>query len=282
MGGEASVKTTKAERTSPDPLGDRMKGYEGLEAGRRFMRYLPVAARIDGRSFSAFTRGLDRPYDERLSRLMVETTMALVRESNARIGYTQSDEITLVFVAEGKDAIYFDGRIQKMVSQLAAQATAVFNQLLPTYVPEKAGRLPTFDCRVWALPNLTEASNLLLWREFDATKNSVSMAARAYYSHKVLLGKHAGEMQEMLFQKGVNWNDYPAFFKRGTYVQRRKVRRPFTADEKAVLPPKHFAHTNPDLDVERTEYVKLDLPPLNKVVNRERVLFYGEEPEVAG
>jgi tRNA(His) guanylyltransferase len=271
----------KNNQAPKDPLGDRMKGYETIEAGRRFMRYLPVAARIDGRSFSAFTRGLGRPYDERLSRLMVETTLALVRESSARVGYTQSDEISLVFFAEGKDAVYFDGRVQKMVSQLAAQATAVFNRLLPEYLPEKVGTLPTFDCRVWAVPNLTEAANLLLWREFDATKNSVSMAARAYYSHKALLGKSSREMQEMLFEKGVNWNDYPAFFKRGTYVQRRKVSRPFTADELTVLPPKHFAHANPNLEVERTDYVRIHMPPLNKVVNRERVLFCGEEPQTA-
>lgn len=269
-----------------ETLGDRMKGYESLEAGRRLMPRLPAAARIDGRSFSAFTRDLQRPYDERLSRLMIETTRALVRETSARIGYTQSDEITLLFYADEPDgAIYFDGRVHKMVSQLAAQATAVFNHLLPQYLPEKAAlssplSLPTFDCRVWALPSLAEATNVLLWRELDATKNSISMAARALYPHESLLNKHGGELQEMLFAKGVNWNGYPAFFKRGTYLQRRLVRRRFTADELEVLPERHHARLNPDLEVERAAYVELDIPPFSKVINREGVAFHGEEPRV--
>jgi tRNA(His) guanylyltransferase len=270
-----------------DTLGDRMKGYEGLEAGRRLMPRLPAAARIDGRSFSAFTRDLRRPFDDRLSRLMIETTRALVRESSARIGYTQSDEITLLFYADEPDgSIYFDGRVHKMVSQLAAQATAVFNHLLPQYLPEKAARaaphaLPTFDCRVWALPSPAEAANVLLWRELDATKNSLSMAARAHYPHEALHNKHGGDLQEMLFAKGVNWNDYPPSFKRGTYVQRRTVRRRFTADELEALPERHNARLDPDLEVERAVYVELEVPPFSKVVNREGVAFHGEDPRVA-
>lgn len=264
-----------------------MKGYEALEAGRRLMPRLPAAARIDGRSFSAYTRDLARPYDERLSRLMIETTRALVRETSARIGYTQSDEITLLFYADEPDGtIYFDGRVHKMVSQLAAQATAVFNHLLPQHLPEKAARaspsaLPTFDCRVWALPSLAEAANVLLWRELDATKNSLSMAARAYFPHESLLNKRGGEMHEMLFAKGINWNDYPAFFKRGTYLQRRMVRRRFTADELDALPERHHARLDPDLAIERAAYVELEMPPFNKVINREGVAFHGEEPRVA-
>jgi tRNA(His) 5'-end guanylyltransferase len=267
-----------------DFLGDRIKSYEKMEAGRKLLPLLPIVARMDGRSFSRFTKGLKRPYDERLSQLMVETTRFLVQETNARIGYTQSDEISLVLYSDNVDSqVYFDGKIHKMVSQLAAQTTAVFNHLLPKFLPEKAelrqvGNLPTFDARIFVVPSLTEAANAILWREQDATKNSISMAARAHFSHKELQDKSGKEMQEMLFSVGVNWNDFPAFFKRGSYVQRVTVINKFTTEELESLPSKHAARLNPALEFERVEIKLLELPPLGSIVNRERVLFFGHPP----
>lgn len=261
-----------------DALGDRMKIYEAAEAGRRLMPLLPVMARIDGRAFHSFTRGMDRPFDQRLSDAMVETTRQLVRETNACMGYTQSDEITLAWHADNhKSQIWFDGRVAKMTSQLAAHATLTFYRLMLETMPGFAHRLPTFDARVWQVPNRTEGANVFLWREWDATKNSVSMAAAAYYGHKELHGKNSADKHELLFQKGVNWNDYPAFFKRGTYVQRVTVCKPFSADELERLPPKHAARTNPAIVVERTEYRVLDIPPLGTVTNRDAVVFDGAE-----
>lgn len=97
-----------------DDLGDRMKVYEMAEAGRKFMPLLPIVARLDGKGFSSFTKGLLRPYDERLSNLMVDCTKYLVSETNACCGYTQSDEITLAWYApDYKSEIYFAGRISK-------------------------------------------------------------------------------------------------------------------------------------------------------------------------
>jgi tRNA(His) guanylyltransferase len=104
------------------------------------------------------------------------------------------------------------------------------------------------------------------------------MAAQAYYDHAAVHDKSGPEMQELLFQKGVNWNDYPAFFKRGTYFRRRAVLRPFSAAELGSLPPKHAARANPDLVVERSEVAVSELPPLTKVSNRAAVLFGGAEP----
>ena len=266
-----------------DSLGDRMKQYESAEAGRRLMPLLPALARLDGRAFHSFVRGLARPFDKRLSDLMLDTATFLVRETNAVVGYTQSDEISLAWVAEEYDAqIFFDGRIQKMTSMLSALCSAHFNRRLPAFLPtEFADRLPVFDCRVWSVPTLEEAANTFLWRELDATKNSISMAARAYYEHAVLHDKSGSEMQELLWQKGVNWNDYPTFFKRGTFVRRQKVSRAFTLTELEALPPKHAARSDPALVVERSECGPLDLPPLSKVENRVGVLFRGEEPRPA-
>lgn len=266
-----------------DALGDRMKQLERVEAGRMLMPGLPALARIDGRCFSSFTRGLARPYDERLSELMMATTNQLIQETNACIGYTQSDEISLAWLStDPKSEIFFNGRVQKMISILASLATLHFNRLCPLFLPEEyVVKLGHFDCRVWNVPNETEGANCFLWREQDATKNSIAMAAQSVYSHKELHGKHTGEMQEMLFQKGINWNDYPRFFRRGTFIQRRVVSRKFSVEELEKLPPKHEARTNPDLMVDRTEYRVVDMPPFAKVINREGVVFRGEEPRVA-
>lgn len=267
--------------TDKTALGDRMKLYERAEAGRRCMPLLPICARIDGKRFSRFTAKLARPYDERLSQLMIDVTRYLVEHSHARVGYTQSDEISLLFFAETFGSqVFLDGRVQKLTSILAAMAAAKFNALVPERIPERAGTLALFDCRVWTVPNREEAANVFLWREQDATKNSVSMAARHFYSHTDLDHKDGAEMQEMLFRKGINWNDYPAFFKRGTYVQRRVVQRPFTATELESLPPLHAARTNPELLIERNEMRALELPPLGKLRNRVEVLFDGAEPEL--
>lgn len=262
-----------------DDLGDRMKEYERAEAGRRLMMRLPICVRIDGKRFSKFTEDLRRPYDERLSRLMVATTRHLVEESAALAGYTQSDEISLLYYDEDpKTQLFLDRRVQKLTSILASMTTGYFNAHLAEAIPEKAGVVALFDSRVWSVPTKDEAANTFLWREVDATKNSVSMAARAYYSHGELQDRKSAEMQEMLFQKGVNWNDYPAFFKRGTFVLRRTVQRRFTSDEIESLPPRHAARTNPELMVTRSEVRPAEMPPFGRLRNRVGVLFDGEEP----
>jgi tRNA(His) 5'-end guanylyltransferase len=263
-----------------DSLGDRMKFYEGNGVGeQRLIPMVPVLARLDGKAFHTFTRGLRRPFDQRLSNLMVDTTKFLVAETNAKVGHTQSDEITLVWLTDSYDSeMYFDGRIQKLVSILAARCSVFFNRELAARIPEKADAFPVFDCRVWNVPNKTEAINALIWRQNDATRNSISMAAQANFSHKQLQGKSCDEMQKMLFQeKGINWNDYPDFFKRGTFVQRRTVVRPFTTDEIDKLPPKHEARRNPDLKIERSEIRVVEWPQLTKVINREDLVFSGAD-----
>lgn len=265
-----------------DDLGDRMKRYESAEAGRRLMPLLPVLARIDGRAFHSFTRGMDRPFDARFTACMVDTTIALVRETGACLGYTQSDEITLAWHSRTlQSQIWFDGRVAKMTSQLAAQATLVFYRLVLARMSKYADRMPTFDARVWSVPTRAEGANVFLWREWDATKNSLSMAAAVHYSPKELHGKNGQQKHDMLHAKGVNWNDYPSFFRRGAYVQRRAATVPFSAEELDQLPPKHAARTNPALVVERSVVEVVEFPPLATVVNREDVVFGGAAPVTA-
>ena len=264
-----------------DDFGDRMKFYEGAETKRNLLPMVPAMARLDGRSFSAFTRKMERPFDKRFTSLMVATATYLAEETNAKMTYTQSDEISLTWLAENFESeIFFGGRIQKMTSNLAALATGFFITNFQNYFEDFAmPSIPSFDCRVWNVPNTIEGANVFLWREKDASKNSISMAASAYYSHKLLMNKNSSEKQEMLWKKGINWNDYPSEFKRGTFIQKRKIKRRFTSEELANLPEKHYARKNPDLEVERSAYQRIDMPSFSKVTNRPEVIYCGEIPK---
>ncbi len=253
-----------------------------MEAGRRALPGLPLMVRLDGKAFHTFTRGLERPFDARLQRLMDDTTRHLVKECGALIGYTQSDEISLLYYSTGKGEPFLGGRYQKLTSILAATATFVFNRRLAAELPEKADKMALFDCRAWVVPSLEEAANTLLWRELDASKNSISMAAQARISHTDLQGKNGKEQQELLFQRaGINWNDYPARSKRGAWFRRVEVTRAFTTEELDKLPPLHEARKNPELRVTRHDVLPLEMPPFARVQNRVGVLFRGEDPITA-
>lgn len=261
-----------------DLLGDRMKEYEKIYGGQRFFPLLPTFARLDGKCFSKWTKDLKRPYDERFCQLMQEVTITLLKETNANMGYTQSDEITLVWYSSSYNSqIFFDGKIQKMNSVLASMCTAYFNMIVPTYLSTSKDSA-LFDCRVWQVPTLEEAVNVFLWRELDAVRNSIQSLARSYYSHKECNKKSSSQLQDMIHKKGDNWNNYPSYFKRGAYIQKRKMMRSFTEQEIEKLPIKHNARTNPDLQIERTTIIKLNLPPLSQIKNPVEVILMGAEP----
>lgn len=243
-----------------------MKEYEFLETSRKFMPLLPVIVRIDGKGFSKFTKGMKKPYDIRMSKAMQETAIELVKTTNAKISYTQSDEITLIFKQdEYKSEIFFTGKIQKMVSVIASLTTGYFIQAYMNNFDEFPKNIPSFDTRAFSVPNETEASNQLLWRCQDATKNAISCAARTFYSHKELQNKNGSEMQEMMFQKGKNFNDYPMFYKQGSFFQKRKIL-------------KFVEKINQE--VERSEVQMIDMPIFGKVINKEDVIFRNETPKI--
>jgi tRNA(His) guanylyltransferase len=266
-----------------DDFGDRMKVYEGL-ANPQLLPGAIVCARLDGRGFHAFTKHAQRPFSEVFHRMMVSVTRHLVVESCATVGYTQSDEISLAWL----DHPFFDGNPQKMCSTLAAMASVDLNAL--SYITEGAtiGEMvtrrevgsglnwhsaPTYDCRAWIVPSIVEASNVFLWRQQDAARNSVQMAARHHFSHKACDGLSGKELQEKLFAEAqVNWNDYPSWCKRGTFVKHAKTRRAFTPEELADLPEKHDARKNPTMVVERRIMVECDID-LRGHQDRSRALF---------
>jgi tRNA(His) 5'-end guanylyltransferase len=196
-----------------DELGTRMKDYE-----IRSRTYLPRRAntiiRLDGKAFHTYTRGLDKPFDYQLMDDMIEVTKFLCKEiQGCKIGYTQSDEISLVLTDYDniRTSAWYDGQVQKICSVSASLATAKFNELRP-------GKLAFFDSRCYSISDQQEVVNYLLWRQQDASRNSVSMAAQSVYSHKELHKKSTMVQQEMLFQKGINWNDYSISTKRGSSV----------------------------------------------------------------
>jgi tRNA(His) guanylyltransferase len=246
---------------SKDTLGNRIKRYEMEEAGRRMMPNLPIMARLDGAAFHTFTKGMERPYALNLTRCMIATARKLVEKYNADLAYTQSDEISLFWLNNDPFVpMLFDGRQQKWISRLAATASVAFNRACDVLLPTKANLDPEFDCRVWQFPNLDEVYNGFVWREDDATRNSLQMAAQSHYSQKELHKAASPKLHDLLYAKGINWNDYPAFFKRGTYIARRKYERVMTAAELDNIPEDR----RPTGPITRSGIFMLDAKPIRE------------------
>ena len=259
-----------------DAMGDRQKRFEALQTDQRVMPGLPCIVRMDGQGFSKFTRGMDKPFDLRFRKAMAETTRHLVQSRAALIGYTQSDEITLLFENSMEKPIEFDGRVLKLVSLFAAAATRAFNEVVRLEMPEYYNREPLFDARVYSLPTKELALEGVAWREADATRNSLHMAARSYYSHSDLDGVGFAGQHELLHAKGINWNDYLPMYKRGTFVLRKMVEKPLSAEVLAKIPEAN----RPTGPVMRRQAVIADLPPLTKISNLTEVFFEGAEPQL--
>lgn len=260
-------------------LGDWCKFLEKNFSNEIMIPTLPVIIRLDGNNFHNWTKGLERPFDKKLTELMTETTKFLVQETNAIVGYTQSDEITLIlFSSDRKSGIYNDGKKQKILSKLTAKCVNFFNEkrkdILPTH-----DKVAVFDCRIYQTPTLEDACAQLLWRENDATKNSISMLAQSLFSHKQLQKLNCNEMQDkMMLEKNVNWNDLEVKLKRGTYVKRIKTSKVLTEKELKSLPPMHKARKNPNLIIERSIIKEVEFPIFNKISNKVDVIFFDAEP----
>jgi tRNA(His) guanylyltransferase len=260
-------------------LGDWCKFLEKNFSPEIMIPKLPVIIRLDGNNFHKWTKGLERPFDKNLTELMIDTTKFLVSETNAVIGYTQSDEITLILYSEDiKSSIYNDGKKQKILSKVTAKCVNHFNEKRKIYLPNH-DKIAVFDCRIYQTPTLSDACAQLLWRENDATKNSISMLAQSLFSHKQLQNLNGKEMQDkMMLEKGVNWNDLESRLKKGTYIKRIKNSTSFSKEELKDLPPMHKAHENPNLLISRSIIKEIDYPIFNKIINKEDVVFYDAEP----
>lgn len=223
-------------------LGDRMKNnYENIS--RYYLtRRMPIITRIDGKSFHTFTRGFKKPFDDILVKTMQETMKYLCENiQGCVLGYTQSDEISLVLVdyAELTTDAWFGNNLQKMCSVSASMATLAFNKSFTRNISKQSKRFYTeyleekdasyietleiamnkgamFDSRVFTIPK-EEVCNYMLWRQQDATRNSILSVGQVNFSHKDLHGKSCNNIQDMLMtQKGINWNNYDTTLKRGS------------------------------------------------------------------
>ena len=229
-----------------DSLGDRMKGNYENRSKTYLVRRMPVIIRLDGKAFHTFTRGFNKPFDDVMMQTMQQTTLKLCQDIQGCVfGYTQSDEITLVLVDYNDintDA-WFDYSVQKMCSVAASMCTLYFNKIFAEMVDvfiansdvtpeeEKLERVynkaiekgAMFDARVFNIP-VEEVTNCVLWRQQDATRNSISSLAQSKFSHKELQGKSSSQMQDMLMKEfNINWNDLTIPQKRGTAVYKRTI-----------------------------------------------------------
>jgi tRNA(His) guanylyltransferase len=260
-------------------LGDWCKFLEKNFSPEIMIPSLPVIIRLDGNNFHSWTKGLERPFDNNLNQLMVETTKFLVKETNAIIGYHQSDEITLIlYSADRKIALYNDGKKQKILSKLTAKCVNFFNEKRKELLPNH-NKIAVFDCRIFQVPTLHDACVQLLFRENDATKNSISSLAQSLFSHNELQYLNGNELQDkMILERGVNWNNLETKFKRGTYIKRITTTKPFSKEELDELPTFHKAHSNPELIIKRSIIKEIEYPILNKIENKVDVIFFDAEP----
>ncbi len=217
----------------------RMREYEHVTRSH-LPRRIPAIIRVDGKAFSSFTKGLEKPFDN-FFRNVMQLTMQYMCENiqGCVFGYTQSDEISLLltdYETITTDA-WFDYNIQKMCSVSASMATLAFNkfwvekfQMRIDDLDEEAWSAGTsymvdiiqpkmftamFDARVFSIPK-DEVCNYFIWRQQDATRNSIATVGQTYFSQKDLNGRSQNEIQEMLWQQhSINWNTYPIAYKRG-------------------------------------------------------------------
>ena len=242
-----------------DELGMRMKEFYEEIPKTRLVRRMPVAIRIDGKAFHTFTRGFQKPFDEVLGKSMRETMKYLCENiQGCVLGYTQSDEITLILVdyQNLNSCAWFDYEVQKVCSIASSMATMAFNKFFTknvnyfemthehddtineycTTLVNAAEKGAMFDARCFNIPK-EEVCNLIYWRQLDATRNSIQMVGQANFSHKELQNKSCNMIQEMLFtEKGINWNDYPTYLKRGSCCIKTTIQNPNVDIKDGVYP----------------------------------------------
>jgi len=216
----------------------RMKDSYESRSQTHLTRRIPVIMRVDGKSFSQYCKGLDKPFDKGLMEDMDSTAIHLCANiQGAKCAYVQSDEISILITDYDtlQTDAWFDYNVQKMCSVSAGYAAGKFNQLrlirtleqfkvaVEEYYISKLDELTSrttlanFDSRVLNIPK-EEVANYFLARQKDAVKNSIASVAQSLYSHKELENKNSNQQQELIFQKGVNWNDFSAGEKRGRFI----------------------------------------------------------------
>lgn len=199
-----------------DDLGRRIKrDYE--DALRLVLpRHAYYVIRIDGRSFHKFTADLTRPYSRPLADAMDRAAAGLCGEMiGCRFAYGQSDEYSFLLsdIETEESPLWFDGHVQKMVSVSASFFTAAFARAFPS------GKMAVFDSRVLVMARPAAVEDYFVWRQLDASANSLNMLASAHFEPRDLEGQSTAARHDLLHARGVNWSKEPADFKRGRVVK---------------------------------------------------------------
>jgi tRNA(His) guanylyltransferase len=254
-----------------DELGERMKDQYESRSRTFLPRRTHTIIRLDGKAFHTYTKGFERPYDLNLMRIMDQTAEKLCKEiQGAKMAYVQSDEISVLltdFDTIHTDA-WFDGNVQKITSVSASIATAAFNNgmYLDEAILANMDKVAYFDSRVFTVADLQEVVNYFIWRQQDATRNSIQMAAQSVYSQRELNGKGINELQELLFQKGINWDKYPVGFKRGRTVVKHEyvaLDRKIPIEDQSPMPMRtKWVSEEPPIFTQDREYITTRIPRL--------------------
>jgi tRNA(His) guanylyltransferase len=217
VGGRAVTKDSPVSEKR-DSLGDRMKGQYENRTRVMLPRRTFTILRADGKAFHTYTRDCEKPNDPQLAEGMDLAAIALCEEAQGScFAYVQSDEISVLLTdfSSITTEAWFDGNLQKIVSVAASVVTAHFNY----FARGKWRGRALFDCRAFTVPDSVEVENYFIWRQQDATRNSIQGLAYAHFSHKRLQNVNTAAMQELLFQeKGINWNDTEPYWKRGRTI----------------------------------------------------------------
>jgi tRNA(His) guanylyltransferase len=255
-----------------DEHGDRMKSYEYANE----MRYDNdefLYARLDGRKFSRLTKSLKKPFDDNFRRAMTDTTKYLIEQTNATIGYVQSDEISLVFSPSEHEHL-FGGRQQKMASLLAASASVYFNHhSFITDHMEPSKMLPHFDCRVCALPSKTEVANMILWRWKDARKNAIQSIGHEAFGHEAMMNKDTLQKIEYISSRGVDITTFGNENLFGTFVKKKRTEKYLTEDELKSIP----VQFQPNGPVKRSQIIEMWHMAFDKLPTSQRERFLYDE-----
>ena len=189
---------------------------------------------------------------------------------------------------------WFNYRTDKLCSIAASMATMAFNKFFKNevdkfyynhcsrkdplfekhYQPYRDAQYKgaMFDARCFNIPK-DEVANLIYWRQLDATRNSIQMVGQTNFSHKELQNKSCNMIQDMLHeQKGINWNDYPTYLKRGSCCIKKEVTTTCAEmdDEENV---EKWAVERPHWEID------LDIPIFkneNRMYINDKILYYDE------
>lgn len=261
-------------------LGDRMKTYESITTDTKLIERLPIYCRIDMRAGHSFCKGLEKPFDSDYVNAMKKATAYVVEKAGAIIASTQSDEASFVWIDDTK--IPFGTRLFKLQSVLASMFTAAFiKACIGTKLEKKLEKmLPTFDARVINLPSLKEAANMLLWRERDSIKNSITLLSLKYFSNSEIDKKNSSDKIQMLKElKNIDYySAIPEDLRNGSYFRRELYKKFLSEDELSKIPDnqasKFEIDENGNKYVIRSHIVQFYLgSELSKIENKEQILF---------